>query len=120
MRIPPELIDQVRSEVNILDVVSQKVQLHKSGKNWFGFCPFHPETTPSFSVNEQKQIFNCFSCHRGGNVFKFVMETEGLTFPEAFQKVAEMSGISLDPKYTQLGSLNAAESSENGKIISSQ
>ena len=118
MRIPPELIDQVRSEVNILDVVSQKVQLHKSGKNWFGFCPFHPETTPSFSVNEQKQIFNCFSCHRGGNVFKFVMETEGLTFPEAFQKVAEMSGISLDPKYTQLGSLNAAESSENGKIIS--
>ena len=118
MRIPSELIDQVRSEVNILDVVSQKVQLHKSGKNWFGFCPFHPETTPSFSVNEQKQIFNCFSCHRGGNVFKFVMETEGLTFPEAFQKVAEMSGISLDPKYTQLGSLNAAESSENGKIIS--
>lgn len=118
MRIPPELIDQVRSEVNILDVVSQKVQLHKSGKNWFGFCPFHPETTPSFSVNEQKQIFNCFSCHRGGNVFKFVMETEGLTFPEAFQKVAEMSGISLDSKYTQLGSLNAAESSENGKIIS--
>ena len=118
MRIPPELIDQVRSEVNILDVVSQKVQLHKSGKNWFGFCPFHPETTPSFSVNEQKQIFNCFSCHRGGNVFKFVMETEGLTFPEAFQKVAEMSGISLDPKYMQLESLNTAESSENGKIIS--
>ena len=111
MRIPPELIDQVRSEVNILDVVSQKVQLHKSGKNWFGFCPFHPETTPSFSVNEQKQIFNCFSCHRGGNVFKFVMETEGLTFPEAFQKVAEMSGISLDPKYMQLESLNTAESS---------
>ena len=118
MRIPSELIDQVRSEVNILDVVSQKVQLHKSGKNWFGFCPFHPETTPSFSVNEQKQIFNCFSCHRGGNVFKFVMETEGLTFPEAFQKVAEMSGISLDPKYMQLESLNTAESSENGKIIS--
>lgn len=117
MRIPSELIDQVRSEVNILDVVSQKVQLHKSGKNWFGFCPFHPETTPSFSVNEQKQIFNCFSCHRGGNVFKFVMETEGLTFPEAFQKVAEMSGITLDPKYTQFGSLNMTESSENGKII---
>ena len=117
MRIPPELIDQVRSEVNILDVVSQKVQLHKSGKNGFGFWPFHPETTPSFSVNEQKQIFNCFSCHRGGIVLKFVMETEGLTFPEAFQKVAEMSGISLDPKYTQLGSLNAAESTENGKII---
>lgn len=119
MRIPSELIDQVRSEVNILDVVSQKVQLHKSGKNWFGFCPFHPETSPSFSVNEQKQIFNCFSCHRGGNVFKFVMEIDGLTFPEAFQKVAEMSGIPLDSKYTQLGSLNnSEESSENGKIIS--
>lgn len=119
MRIPTELIDRVRSEVNILDVVNQKVQLHKSGKNWFGLCPFHPEKTPSFSVNEQKQIFNCFSCHRGGNVFKFVMETEGLSFPEAFQKVAEMAGIPLDPKYTQLGAgLNSTESSENGKIIS--
>lgn len=119
MRIPTELIDQVRSEVNILDIVNQKVQLHKSGKNWFGLCPFHPEKTPSFSVNEQKQIFNCFSCHRGGNVFKFVMETEGLSFPEAFQKVAEMAGITLDPKYTQLGAaLSSTESSENGKIIS--
>lgn len=117
MQIPSELIDEVRSEVNILDIVSQKVQLHKSGKNWFGFCPFHPETSPSFSVNEQKQIFNCFSCHRGGNVYKFVMEIEGLTFPEAFVKVAELGNIQIDSKYKQLNSLNSSESSENGKLI---
>lgn len=117
MKIPTELIDEVRSQVNILDIVSQKVQLHKSGKNWFGFCPFHSETSPSFSVNEQKQIFNCFSCHRGGNVYKFIMETEGLTFPEAFVKVAELGNIHLDSRYTQLNSLDASESSENGKIL---
>lgn len=117
MHIPAELIDQVRSEVNILDIVSQKVQMHKSGKNWFGFCPFHPETSPSFSVNEQKQIFNCFSCHRGGNVYKFIMETEGLTFPEAFRRVAELGGIQLDEKYLENDVLNSAESSDNAKLI---
>lgn len=63
--IPAEVIDRVRTSVNILDVVGQSVQMHKSGKNWFGLCPFHPEKTPSFSVNEEKQIFTCFSCHRG-------------------------------------------------------
>ncbi|MCP0886182.1 DNA primase [Ligilactobacillus sp. WILCCON 0076] len=93
--IPEEVIDRVRSSVNILDVVSQSVQLHKSGKNWFGLCPFHAEKTPSFSVNEEKQIFNCFSCHRGGNVFKFLMDLEGLTFPEAVIKTAEIAGITL-------------------------
>lgn len=117
MKIPSELIDEVRSEVNILDIVSQKVQLHKSGKNWFGFCPFHPENTPSFSVNEQKQIFNCFSCHRGGNVYKFIMESEGLTFPEAFIRVAELGNVHLDPKYLQTNALDSTQSSENGKLI---
>ena len=81
-RIPEEVIDDVRSQVNILDIVEQYVQMHRSGKNWFGLCPFHTEKTASFSVNEQKQIFNCFSCHRGGNVFKFIMEIENLSFPE--------------------------------------
>ena len=82
-RIPEEVIDNVRSSVNIYDIVSQFVQLHRSGSNWFGLCPFHSENTPSFSVNEKKQIFHCFSCGRGGNVFKFLMELQGLSFPEA-------------------------------------
>lgn len=71
------------------------MQLHKQGQNLFGLCPFVPENTPSFSVNESKQIFNCFSCHRGGNVFKFVQEYEHLSFPEAVAKVAEFANIPL-------------------------
>lgn len=112
--IPEATIDELRSNVNILDIISQYVQLHKSGKNWFGICPFRSEKTPSFSVNEQKQIFHCFSCHRGGNVFKFIMELEGLSFPESVQRVAELAnydlGISID------NSENQNETSENGKI----
>ncbi len=102
--IPEEVIEQVRSQVNIVDVVSQYVQLTQSGKNLFGLCPFHEERTPSFSVSEDKQIFHCFSCGRGGNVFKFLMELENLTFPEAVRKVAELQNIPLDEKYTSGGS----------------
>ncbi len=93
------MIDQIRSDVNILDIVGQYVQLHRSGSNWFGLCPFHTEKTGSFSVNEPKQFFHCFSCGRGGNVFKFLMEIEDLTFPEAVYRTAELAGIELDSKY---------------------
>ena len=82
-KIPETLIEEIRSSVNIADVIGQYVQLKKSGKNLFGLCPFHEERTPSFSVNEDKQIFHCFSCGRGGNVFKFLMELNDLSFPEA-------------------------------------
>ncbi|GAY73072.1 DNA primase [Lentilactobacillus kosonis] len=101
--IPEEVIEQVRSQVNIVDVVSQYVQLTQSGKNLFGLCPFHEERTPSFSVSEDKQIFHCFSCGRGGNVFKFLMELENLTFPEAVRKVADLQNIHLDEKYASDG-----------------
>lgn len=98
-RIPEEVIDQVRSSVNIADVIGQYVQLKKSGKNLFGVCPFHDEKTGSFSVNEEKQIFHCFSCGRGGNVFKFFMELENISFPEAVIKVAEDAHIDLPNEY---------------------
>lgn len=91
--IPEEVIDQVRSGVNIADVIGQYVQLKKSGKNLFGLCPFHEEKTGSFSVNEGKQIFHCFSCGRGGNVFKFLMEIENISFPQAVIKVAEDAAL---------------------------
>ncbi|MDI9205685.1 DNA primase [Ligilactobacillus saerimneri] len=102
-RIPEEVIDNVRSSVNIYDIVSQFVQLHRSGSNWFGLCPFHSENTPSFSVNEKKQIFHCFSCGRGGNVFKFLMELQGLSFPEAVFQVAEAANITIDDQYRHTG-----------------
>ncbi|TPR14087.1 DNA primase [Apilactobacillus timberlakei] len=109
--IPEDVIDKVRDQTNISDVVGQFVSLHKSGKNLFGLCPFHEENTPSFSVNEQKQIFHCFSCGRGGNVFKFLMELQNLSYPEAINKVADMQGIKIDDKYVQ--------SSNNSKKIDS-
>lgn len=113
-RIPTEVIDQVRSSVNILDIVGQYVQLHRSGNNWFGLCPFHTEKTGSFSVNEQKQFFHCFSCGRGGNVFKFLMEIEDLTFPEAVSRTAELASIELDQAY--LPKANESAHSENGRL----
>ncbi len=114
VKIPEDVIEQVRSQVNIVDVVSQYVQLSQSGKNLFGLCPFHEERTPSFSVNEDKQIFHCFSCGRGGNVFKFLMEIENISFPEAVRKVATMQNIQLDDKYLDAGN------SEGNQQTSSQ
>ena len=116
-RIPTDVIDQIRSDVNILDIVGQYVQLHRSGSNWFGLCPFHTEKTGSFSVNEPKQFFHCFSCGRGGNVFKFLMEIEDLTFPEAVYRTAELAGIELDAKYLPQNVAGAEDTqSETGKL----
>jgi DNA primase len=95
-RIPEDKITEIKNAVNIADYVGQTVQLKKQGKNLFGLCPFHDENTPSFTVNEEKQIFSCFSCHRAGNVFKFVEELDKLSFPEAVKKVADYAGIQLD------------------------
>src|SRR5699024_8633418 len=100
-RIPEPVIEQVRDATDIVDFISQYVQLQKSGKNLFGLCPFHEERTPSFSVSEDKQIFHCFSCGRGGNVFKFLMELENLSFQEAVVKVADFSHVELDATITR-------------------
>ncbi|PTM59464.1 DNA primase [Desmospora activa] len=94
-RIPDEVIDRIREHHDIVDVVSQSVQLKKSGRNYFGLCPFHSENTPSFSVSPDKQIYYCFGCGAGGNVFKFVMEMEQFTFIEAVRYLAEQVGIEL-------------------------
>ncbi|WP_317301435.1 DNA primase [Ligilactobacillus animalis] len=116
-RIPTDVIDQIRSDVNILDIIGQYVQLHRSGSNWFGLCPFHTEKTGSFSVNEPKQFFHCFSCGRGGNVFKFLMEIEDLTFPEAVYRTAELAGIELDAKYLPQNIAGAEDTqSETGRL----
>ncbi|WP_286136903.1 DNA primase [Philodulcilactobacillus myokoensis] len=98
--IPENVIENVRENTDIADVIGQYVQLKKTGKNLFGLCPFQPENTPSFSVSENKQIFHCFSCGRGGNVFKFIMEYKHVSFPEAVQEVAKMQGIKLPQNYT--------------------
>lgn len=119
MRIPEEVIENIRQEANILDVVSQYVQMKKRGKNHFGFCPFHEEKTASFSIQEEKQLFHCFSCGRGGNVFSFIMEIEGLTFPESVIKTAELMDIELDPTLARsVDQFKPAEHSETGQLLS--
>jgi DNA primase len=95
LRIPPDKIEDVRSASDILSVVQGYVSLKKKGQNWFGLCPFHTENTPSFAVNPGRQIFRCFGCGRGGNVFTFLMELERITFVEAVRMLAEKAGIEL-------------------------
>lgn len=93
------LATQIQQEVNIVDIISQYVQIKKRGKNYFGFCPFHEERTPSFSVNEEKQIFYCFSCRRGGSVFSFISEMEHLTFPQSLAKVIDLAQLDYSTKH---------------------
>lgn len=95
-KIPEEVIEQIRTQSDIVDVISEYMQLTKRGRNWFGLCPFHGEQTPSFSVSSDKQIFHCFGCGAGGNAITFIMDIEGIPFPEAVVKLGERAGIHLD------------------------
>ncbi len=96
MAIPEDTIRQVREANDILEVVSEYVSLKKrGGANYFGVCPFHQEKTPSFSVNPDRQIFHCFGCGKGGNVFTFLMEIERIEFPDAVRRLAERVGIAI-------------------------
>ena len=92
-RIPEETIERIRNTADIYDVVAQYVDLKKKGRNYFGLCPFHSEKTPSFSVAPDKQIYHCFGCGAGGNVFSFIVEHEKVTFVEAVQQLGEKYGI---------------------------
>jgi len=95
MTIPEEKIDEIRNSVSIVDFISGFVQLKKRGKNYIGLCPFHQEKTPSFTVSEDKQIYHCFGCHAGGNIFKFLMDYKNISFVESVQEVAGFGGIQL-------------------------
>ncbi|TSA20468.1 DNA primase [bacterium] len=95
MRFSPEKIEEIRSSNDIVDVISQHVRLKKRGKNFVGLCPFHQEKTPSFTVSSEKQVFHCFGCAKGGNVFTFVMEFEKVSFTEAVRSLAEKAGITI-------------------------
>ena len=87
-----EIIEEVRSRNDIVDVISTYVKLQKKGSSYFGLCPFHNEKSPSFSVSRQKQMYYCFGCGAGGNVFTFLMEYENYTFVEALKYLADRAG----------------------------
>ncbi|MFZ5516926.1 MAG: DNA primase [Candidatus Zhuqueibacterota bacterium] len=93
--IPKDKIAQVREASNIVDVISNYLTLKRSGKSFVGLCPFHTDSAPSFNVNPNTQMFYCFGCHKGGDVFNFLMEIEKISFVEAVEVLAQKAGISL-------------------------
>ncbi|MBP2680587.1 MAG: primase, partial [Candidatus Krumholzibacteriota bacterium] len=95
MQIPQEIISEIRDRADIVEVVSQYVELRRVGANFSALCPFHDERSPSFTVSPDKQIFHCFGCGRGGNVFTFLMEIEGIAFPEAVRSLGRQLGIAV-------------------------
>jgi DNA primase len=103
-RIAEEKINQIRQSVDIVDVIGEYVQLKKQGRNYFGLCPFHGENSPSFSVSPDKQIFHCFGCGAGGNVFSFLMDLEGYSFIESAVILADKANIELSVDPSNLGS----------------
>jgi DNA primase len=99
VRYPPHILEEIRARVPTSEVVGRRVRLKKAGREWRGLSPFNSEKTPSFYVNDQKQFYHCFSSGKHGDIFKFVMETEGLSFPEAVERLAGEAGVTL-PKMT--------------------
>src|SRR5574344_833254 len=95
MYYPDELIEEVRMKNDIVDVISGYVRIQKKGSSYFGLCPFHNEKSPSFSVSPSKQMFYCFGCGAGGNVFTFVMQYENYSFQEAVKLLADRAGVNL-------------------------
>ncbi|WP_254281608.1 MULTISPECIES: DNA primase [Exiguobacterium] len=95
-RIPDEVIAEVKQATDIVDLISERVELKKQGHRLVGLCPFHSENSPSFSVSPEKGMYHCFGCGAGGNVFTFVMETEGLSFPETIERLATRANIAVE------------------------
>src|SRR6266436_5712057 len=93
MRFTPQFLDELRARLPVSEVVGKRVKLKKAGREWKGLSPFNQEKTPSFTVNDQKGFFHDFSSGKHGNIFVFVMESEGVTFPEAVERLASLAGV---------------------------
>src|SRR5262245_44153995 len=93
MRYPPDFLDELRARLPVSEVVGRRVTLKKAGREWKGLSPFNKEKTPSFTVNDQKGFYHDFSSGKHGDIFTFVMETEGVSFPEAVERIASLAGV---------------------------
>src|SRR5262249_284144 len=100
MRFPPSFLDELRARLPVSEVVGRRVKLRRQGREYKGLSPFNQEKTPSFTVNDQKGFFHDFSSGKHGDIFGFVMETEGLSFPEAVESLAGMAGLPI-PKVSK-------------------
>src|SRR6202042_1798493 len=99
MRFTPQFLDELRARLPVSEVVGRRVKLRKAGREWKGLSPFNKEKTPSFTVNDEKGFYHDFSSNKHGSIFDFVMETEGVSFPEAVERLAEMAGVPM-PAYS--------------------
>src|SRR3984893_13496768 len=95
MRFPPSFLDELRARLPVSEVVGRRVKLRKRGREFVGLSPFNQEKTPSFTVNDQKGFCHDFSSGKHGNIFDFIMETEGVSFPEAVERLASLAGLPL-------------------------
>src|SRR5688572_6923554 len=93
MRFSPQFLDELRARLPVSEVVGRRVQLKKKGREWAGLSPFNKEKSPSFFVNDQKGFYHCFSSGKHGDIFRFLMETEGVSFPEAVERLAGQAGL---------------------------
>src|ERR1700742_3597396 len=100
MRVPPQFLDELKARLPVSEVVGKRVKLQRSGREWKGLSPFNKEKTASFFVNDQKQAWFDFSSQKNGSIFDFIMLTEGVAFPEAVERLAQMAGVPL-PKYSK-------------------
>src|SRR5260370_42442382 len=108
MRFPPQFRDELRARLPVSEVVGRRVKLKKTGREWKGLSPFNQEKTPSFFVNDQKGFFHDFSSGKHGDIFGFVMETEGVTFPEAVERLPQMARVA-KPKFSKEEEARAEE-----------
>lgn len=109
-------IETIKAKLNIVDLIGEYVRLQKAGNNWKACCPFHNEKTPSFSVSEDKQVWHCFGCGKGGDAFGFLMEIEGLSFKEALENLAQRTGVELT-KYEKEGNLTVQEKNKIWDVL---
>ncbi|GAB6180104.1 DNA primase [Desulfotomaculum defluvii] len=115
-RIPDSVIEEIRQRTDIVEVISRYINLEKRGKNYLALCPFHQEKTPSFNINQERQIFHCFGCGVGGDVFKFLMMVEGLSFPEAVRSQGIRIGIDVPEEATPKDNIQQAKKDRALKI----
>ncbi|HHY38209.1 MAG TPA: DNA primase [Clostridia bacterium] len=114
------IIEDVRDRIDIVEIISERVNLKRAGKNYVGLCPFHSERTPSFSVSPDKQMFYCFGCHVGGDVFTFLMKADGLTFSEALEYLAGRAGVRLPTPSAKDSGVQAREGAGKNGFTSSR
>ena len=109
------ILDEIRDRVSIVSLIGERIPLKKAGRNFKGLCPFHGEKTPSFNVSDDKQIYHCFGCGEGGDIFSFVMKFDGVDFSEAVKYLAGLAGVDLPKAQSGYGTAADEEHSKRKK-----